>query len=143
MNYIKFLSKQDIIKMLQKCNLKINEDVKNNFSYSQNKDLILISCKKIVLDKSDEALNELISNFTNVLSANSFIKYFTENGIMLFLTSFELIDNFNNLDYSDILYETIFDKLKNRKSLQKQYKKDFIKFHSEENNEDNNSFGKV
>lgn len=141
MNYLKYLTEKDIAKTLEKCNLEINNDTPNSLIYSKNKDFVLISCKKIVLDKSDEALNDLIKNFTSVLKTGPFIEHFTKHGIILYMSNFELIDNFNKEDYSNILYDTIYEKLSNNKNLQARYKKEFTEFHlkelsSDENNEE-------
>lgn len=139
MNYLKYLTEKDIAKTLEKCNLEINNDTPNSLIYSKNKDFVLISCKKIVLDKSDEALNDLIKNFTSVLKTSPFIEHFTKHGIILYMSNFELIDNFNKEDYSNILYDTIYEKLRNNKKLQARYKKEFTEYHSNELSADKNN----
>lgn len=131
MNYLQLLDENDIIKMLEKCNLRLSEMKNEPIAYCKDKSFALIFCQKINLDTKDKLVNNYIEEFQDYFPQtkdNYLLPYI--QSIILYASSYELIDSFNNIDFSDILFETISSKLANNEKLSKKYKKDFIKFYN-------------
>lgn len=130
MNYLQFLDESDISSMLEKCNLKLSATTQEPIRLCEDSKVGLIFCEKISLNAEDEMKKQLFEKFKNYFPniKNSYFSVF-ENSVILFVSSFELIDSFNDIDFSDILFETISSKLSNNEKLYKKYKKDFTKFY--------------
>ncbi len=130
MNYLQFLNEDDYKNMLEKCNLKLSLTAVEPIRFGKNNSKALIFCEKIKLDDADKLKQTLFNHFQNMFpnAKQSYLSFF-ENNIVIFLTNFEMFDSYNQLDYSDILFETISKKLASNEKLLKKYKKDFVKFY--------------
>lgn len=129
MNYLKFLNEQDIILMLEKCNLKFDTSTDEPLRFSERGATCLVFCQKIKEDEIDQIKNVFLEKFKLKFSTSRFneqLKYFANN-IILLMTSFELYDSFNDVDLTNVLFETFCEKFKDNEKLAKKYKKDFIK----------------
>lgn len=130
MNYLNFLSKEDIEQLVDSCNLKLQNMNNNSICFAENKEFALLFC-----EKNPSARNEFFDVFKNTLGKFGDMLDTYANGIVLYLNSFELYDSLNDKDYSNMLYKTFQEKFSINENLLNQYKKDFKKHHYESKQE--------
>lgn len=135
MNYLELLDKKDIVNLLEKCNLQFDKKTDEPLRYSEDKKTAIIFCTKILYSSKDLAYNEILKKFKGKFNLSNFNSDIFSSDPVVLLTEFELIDSFNNQDYTNILFETLTNKLNGNEKLQKKYKKDFVKYHKKREKE--------
>ena len=135
MNYLCLLNENDIKKLLEKCNLQFDVKTTEPVRFSEDKKMALIFCTKIMVSNEDKAKDEALKFMKAKFHLNNFNTGLFSLDPVVLLSEFELIDSINNQDYTDILFNTINEKLSDNIKMQKKYKKDFLKYHSHQEKE--------
>lgn len=140
MNYLSMLTEKDYEKMLNKIDLDLDFDFKNKpICLTNTKEWGLIFCKTRNV-KNNEYVNEYVNKMFERYCKIKHLPKVEINGqrVILYISSFELFDSFNNKDYTEILIDTFKEKFLYSPDLVKEYKKDFLKYYSDLKEENKN-----
>ncbi len=140
MNYLSMLTEKDYEKMLDKIDLDLDFDYKNDpICLTNTKECGLIFCKTRN-GKNSEYVNEYVNKMFERYCKIKHLPKVEIYGqrVILYISSFELFDSFNNKDYTEILIDTFKEKFLSSPDLVKEYKKDFLKYYSDLKEENKN-----
>ena len=77
MNYLNFLSKEDIEQLVDSCNLKLQNMNNNSICFAENKEFALLFC-----EKNPSARNEFFDVFKNTLGR--YVRHLCQRNCALF-----------------------------------------------------------